>query len=42
MIELEVGFEFSYLQRLTEFSFEDRLDADGIARLDEHRDGLDW
>src|SRR6266850_7318932 len=42
MIELEVGFEFPYLQRLTEFSFEDRLDADGIARLDEHRDGLDW
>ena len=42
MIKFEVGFDPSNLQRLAEFPFEDRLDADRIARFDEDSDGLDW
>jgi|GraSoiStandDraft_17_1057272.scaffolds.fasta_scaffold254413_1 hypothetical protein len=41
MVEFEVGFEFPYLQSFAEFSFENCLDADGIASFDEYRNGLD-
>ena len=37
---VEVGFEFSDLERFAEFSLEDRLDAHGVARLGKDRDAL--
>ena len=41
MVEFEVGFEFSDLQGLTEFSFKNRFYTYGIARLDKYGDRFD-
>jgi hypothetical protein len=40
VVEFKLGFEFSDLQRFAELAFEDRFDADSVARFDEHGDGL--
>src|SRR5262249_62119842 len=42
MVEFKVRLEFSDLERLAEFSLEDRLHAHRVARFNEYRDGFNW